>query len=129
MSSSVAIAAFTKGPGTSIMLRANNPTMARTKYCPSYMVHLWACNDLSVSDGDRDVWREDNDDAGDCLVLSFERSFRRNLCGTSICNDRHGSETLGLESVASLHEGRGDCITTAALTVRSESGREAEAKI
>lgn len=94
--SNVATANLTNPPGTSIMQSENSPRIARIRYWPSYIVHRCDCNDLRVSVGEKEVWREVMAEAGDCRVRIFERSFRRNLCGTRTCIERHGSEIFAL---------------------------------
>lgn len=77
--SRVATAVFTKGPGLSMMLRQKIPRMAIIIHCPSFTDHLCACNALIVSAGENEVCKVANEDAGDCLLRSFDRSVRRSL--------------------------------------------------
>lgn len=77
--SNVATAVLTRGPGDSIMDKEKMPKKARSNQCPSYIVHLCACKDLRVSNGENDVCNAVIEDAGDCRFRSFERSFRRSL--------------------------------------------------
>ena len=59
------------------MQRAKMPMIAKGRYWPSYIVHLCACRDFNVSNGEKDVCKEESDEAGDCRFLSFDRNLRR----------------------------------------------------
>lgn len=50
-----------------------------------------------MSTGEKEVWRVVIDDAGDCRLRNFERSFRRNLLGMKSFIVRHGKVMLDLE--------------------------------
>jgi hypothetical protein len=50
-----------------------------------------------VSVGEKDVCRVVMEEAGDWRLRSFERSFRRNLCGTKNLIVRHGKEMFDFE--------------------------------
>lgn len=86
----VATAILASGPGDSIMHSEKVPRKARITHCPSCHVHLWCCNDLSVSAGEKDVCSAVTEEAGDWRFRNFERIFRRSLWGTSNCIERHG---------------------------------------
>ena len=108
----VATAILTRGPGDSIMHNEKIPRNANITHCPSCHVHLCCCNDLSVSEGEMDVWSAVIEDAGDWRFRSLERIFRRSRCGTNSCIDRHGICTRACLSFADEENG---CIARAQL--------------
>lgn len=92
--SSAAVKVFAKGPGASDTESEKIATMARIRYCPSYIDHGWVRRDRSVSAGEKEVSREASDDVGDCLLRIRERvalHFLRTRCGMKLGNtDRPG---------------------------------------
>ena len=50
-----------------------------------------------MSDGEKDVWRDANDDEGDCLLRIRDRNFRRNRWGIRTGSDG-GQEKSSLET-------------------------------
>lgn len=78
----VNMAVFPKGPGDSMTVNEKIATINNSKYWKSYVVHRWLCSDRSVSTGENEVCKEDIDEVGDILLLSFDRIFRRMRCGT-----------------------------------------------
>lgn len=111
--SSVAMAVLTNGAGVSIMLKQKMPRMARRSHCPSRTDHLCSCNARTVSTGETEVCRAEIEDAGDCLPFSFDRIFRRNLCGTNNAINFHGTLNVVL-LYASDQEDLGGMLTAPA---------------
>lgn len=56
---------FANGPGASLTDREKMATMARNRYCASYMDHECVRSDLSVSAKDSDVSSEEMDEVAD----------------------------------------------------------------
>jgi hypothetical protein len=56
---------FANGPGASLTEREKMATIAKNRYCASYMDHGCVLSDLSVSEGDRDVSRPAIEDVTD----------------------------------------------------------------
>tara|TARA_R110002003_G_scaffold104_44_gene8611 strand:- start:31860 stop:32216 length:357 start_codon:yes stop_codon:yes gene_type:complete len=56
---------FANGPGASLTDREKMATMARNRYCASYIDHGCVRNDLNVSEGEKDVSSPAMDDVTD----------------------------------------------------------------
>jgi hypothetical protein len=63
--SRVATNVLAKGPGASLTEREKMATMARKRYCASYMDHEWDRSERRVSEGEKEVSSEAMDDVGD----------------------------------------------------------------
>lgn len=68
---------FASGPGDWMMQREKMPSTTSTRYWPSYMVHLWACNALRVSRGENEVESRVMEEEGDVLERSLDLMRRR----------------------------------------------------
>jgi hypothetical protein len=108
--SNIATTVLSRGPGFWITQSEKIPRKARNRYCPSHIVHLCDCSARSVSRGFMEVWRAVIEEAGDCRLRIFDRSFRRILWGTRSFNDRHGSCTFAFAKAPSCHEGDEACM-------------------
>jgi DNA-directed RNA polymerase subunit N (RpoN/RPB10) len=63
--SRVATNVLAKGPGASLTEREKMATMARKRYCASYIDHEWDRSERRVSEGEKEVSSEAMDDVGD----------------------------------------------------------------
>lgn len=63
--SAVAANVFANGPGASLTDSEKMATIARNRYCASYMLQGWVRRAFIVSDGDSEVSREAIDDVTD----------------------------------------------------------------
>jgi hypothetical protein len=90
-----AIKVFANGPGASLTDRAKMATMARNRYCASYIDHGCVRSDLSVSEGDSDVSSPAMDDVTDWRLRIRDlvaRHLRRMRCGMKLGSaDRPGT--------------------------------------
>lgn len=104
--SSVATKVFAKGPGASLTEREKMATMARNRYCASYMDQGWVRRLRSVSEGFHDVSSEEMDDVGawrlrmrDLVALHFLRTRWGMKLGRA---DRPGTFVRASMSAAAL---------------------------
>jgi hypothetical protein len=86
---------FANGPGDSLTDRAKMATMARNRYCASYIDHGCVRSDLSVSEGDSDISSPAMDDVTDWRLRIRDlvaRHLRRMRCGMKLGSaDRPGT--------------------------------------
>lgn len=80
----VAANVLANGPGASLTESEKMATMARNRYCASYMLQGWVRRALIVSEGDHEVSREAIDDVTDwrlCMRDLVALHFRRTRWG------------------------------------------------
>jgi hypothetical protein len=97
---------FAKGPGASLTDREKMATMARNRYCASYMDHGCVLRALIVSDGENDVSSPAMDDVTDWRLRIRDLvalHFRRTRWGMKLGSaDRPG--TFVRDSMSALWE-------------------------
>lgn len=95
---------FAKGPGASLTDKEKMATMARNRYCASYIDHGWVRSDFSVSEGEKEVSSEAMDEVTvwrlrmrDLVALHFLRT----RCGMKLGRDeRPGTFVRAMMSAA-----------------------------
>lgn len=84
--------------------REKMPTIIRSRYWKSYKVHRCDCSERNVSLGEKEVWSEAIEEAGETRLRNLDRNLRRMRCGMSSLNERHG--TTGIWTLANWLCGR-----------------------
>jgi hypothetical protein len=89
------------GAGAGVMTAEKSNRLKTKAYCKSYSDHLCFLSRRMFSNGEKDVSMAETDDAGDCLLCSFDRNrllMRRDMGFVIIC-DGHANGNFGFTNV------------------------------